>query len=117
MLGDLILRHRVACRRSVNPIDWTTVIALLRQLGLDGSNRRIAHWRVAVYALIIIVRFYVRVIAGIVVVGVIVIGVVRIIVPREKSGIESEPEAVVKNEEPIVIKVCTPPVPVAMPTC
>src|ERR1700741_3368249 len=117
MLGDLILRHCVACRRSVNPVDWTAVIALSRQLGLDGSNRRIVHWRGAVYTLIIIVRFYVCVIAGIVIVGVIVVGVVRIIVPRKKPGIESEPEAVVENEEAIVIKVCTPPVPVLVPTC
>src|SRR5436190_4732628 len=68
LLGYLVFRNRVAGRRSVNAIDWTVVVSELRELFLNSANRRILHRRVAVNALIIIVRFYVSVVARVIVV-------------------------------------------------
>ena len=105
MRGDLILRYRIAHERAVNPVDWAAIIAQLRKLLLNRGDRRINHRRITVYVLIIIVRLNVGVIAGIVVVRVVIVGVVRVVIPREKSRIEPEPEAIVKDKEAIVEEV------------
>jgi hypothetical protein len=67
---------------------------------LDGTDRRHRIW------------------IGGRIVSVIILVVVRIvIVVRIKPGIQSEPETVVKNKEPIVEEVAMVPVPVAVPIC
>src|SRR6266487_4537604 len=115
MHGDLILCHRIAHERAVNPVDWAVVIAELRELLLNGGDRWVNHRRITVYVLIIIVRLNVGVIAGIVVVRVIVVGVVRVVVPREEPVIQSTPEAVDKNKEAIAEEVRMTPIPIAVP--
>src|SRR5439155_26751432 len=57
----------------------------------------------------------VRLNVSVVIVRIVVAGVIRQVVPWEESGIQSEPEAVVKNKEPIVEEMRMPPVPVAVP--
>src|SRR5438874_10150651 len=57
----------------------------------------------------------VRLNVSVVIVRIVVAGVIRQVIPREESGIQSEPEAVVKNKEPIVEEMGMPPVPVAVP--
>jgi hypothetical protein len=52
------------------------------------------------------------------IVPVVILVVVRIVIAvRIKPVIQSEPETVVKNKEPIAEEVATPPVPVAVPIC
>src|SRR5207253_6507172 len=57
----------------------------------------------------------VRLNVSVVIVRIVIAGVIRQVIPREESIIQSEPEAVVKNKEPIVKEMCMPPVPVAVP--
>src|SRR4029453_16138397 len=57
----------------------------------------------------------VRLNVSVVIVWIVIAGVIRQVIPREEPIIESEPEAVVKNKEPIVKEVGMPPVPVAVP--
>ena len=111
----MILRYGIARRRPEYSIDRAVVITQLGKLCLDGANRRIAHRLVAIYVLVIVVWFYVRVVAGIVIVRVIVVGVVGVVIPREKPGIQATPEPVDKDKEAMVIKVGVPPVPVPVP--
>ncbi len=115
MRGDLILCHRIAHERAVNPVDWAAIIAQLRKLLLNGGHGRIDHRCVAVYVLVIIVRLYVGVIPGIVVVRVIVVGVVRVVVPGEKPVIQATPGTIDKDKEAIVEKMGVTPVPVVVP--
>ena len=115
MHGNLILCHRIAHERAVNPVDWAAIIAHLRELLLNVGDRWVNCRRITVYILIIIVRLNVGVIAGIVVVRVIVLGVVRVVVPREKPVIQSTPGAIDKNKETIVEEMGMTPVPIAVP--
>src|ERR1700730_13705155 len=115
MHGDLILCHRIAHERAVNPVYWAVVIAQLRKLFLNGGDRWVNHRSVTVYVLIIIVRLYVGVIARIVVVRVIVVGVVRVVVPGEKPVIQAAPEAIDKDKEAIVEEMGMMAVPIAVP--
>jgi ABC-type sulfate transport system permease subunit len=86
------------------------------KLGLYGSDCLIAHRRIAVYlAAIVVVRFYVRIVAWVVIIRIIVVRIVRIIVPGKESGIQPTPEAIDKDEKAMMIKVCMPPVPVVVP--
>ena len=111
----MILRYGIARRRPEYSVDRAVVITQLGKLCLDGANRRIAHRLVAIYVLVIVVWFYVCIVAGIVIVRVIVVGVVRVVIPREKTIIQATPEAVDKDKEAMVIKVGMPPVPVPVP--
>src|SRR5205807_10177885 len=115
MGGDLIFCYRIAHKRAVNPVDWAAIIAQLRKLLLNDGDRWVDHRRITVYILIIIVRFNVGVIAGIVVVRVIVVGVVRVVVPGEKPDIQATPGAIDKDKEAIVEKMGMTPVPVVVP--
>ena len=84
----------------------------MRKLILNGGDRRINHWRVAVYlAGIVVVRFHVRIVAWVVIIRIIVVRIVRIVVPGEEPIIQPTPEAIDKDEEAMMIKVCMPPVP------
>src|SRR4029453_2436996 len=99
MRRDLILCHRIAYERAVNPVDWPAIIAQLRKPLLNRGDRRIDHRRVAVYVLVIIVRLYVGVIAGIVVVRVVVVGVVWVVVPREKPSSSPHQKPSIKTKK------------------
>jgi len=83
----------------------------LSELRLDGLDRRISRWDTIINGLRIIVRLTIRV----VIVWVVVVSVIRQVIPWKESVIEPEPEAVVKNEEPIVEEVGMPPVPAVVP--
>jgi len=111
VFGDLILRHGIACQRAENAVDRATVITQLRELRLDGGNRRISHRRTIINGRAAIVRLTVR----IVIVWVVVVGVIRKVIPRVESGIQSKPETVVKDKEAIVIEMCMPSIPIAVP--
>ena len=88
----------------------------MRKLILNGGDRRVNHWRVAVYlAGIVVVRFHVRIVAWVVIIRIIVVRIVRIVVPGEEPIIQPTPEAIDKDEEAMMIKVCMPPVPVVVP--
>jgi len=115
MFGDLVLSHCISCGGSENAVHWTAVIAELCQLCLDVGNRWITHWFIAVYAVAVVVGFYIGVVTGIIIVRVIVIGVVGIVVPWEESGIQAAPETIDEDKEAIMIKVGVPPIPVTMP--
>src|SRR6266481_6574577 len=115
MRGDLILCHRIAHERAVNPVDLAAIIALLRKLLLNGGDRWVNHRRITVYVLILVVRLNVGVVAGIVVVRVIVVGVVRVVDPGEKPVIQATPGATDKDKEAIVEKMGMTPVPVVVP--
>src|SRR3954462_3939242 len=130
MLVHLIFRPRLACRRTENSVDWTAVITELGELCLDSLDRGISHRRtiigrsviVRLSAGVVTVRIgtsgdgvIVRLNVSVVIVRIVVAGVIRQVVPREESGIQSAPEAVVKNKEPIVEEMRMPPVPVAVP--
>src|SRR4030095_7524311 len=117
MRGDLILCHRIAHERAVNPVDWAVIIAQLHELLLNGGDRWVNHRRIAVDVLVIIVRLNIGVIAGIVVVRIVIVGVVWVVVPREEPIIQSTPEAIDKDEEAIVEEVGMMPIPIAMPIC
>ena len=108
----MIFRHRVTRRRSENAIDWTVVIAQLSKPLLGSFDRGIRRRR-SVSGRIVIVRLNV---SG-VIIRIVVTGIIRQVIPRIESGIQSEPEAVVKNKEPVAEEVCMPPVPVAVPIC
>ena len=137
VLVDLILCDRIARSRTENSIDWTVVITELGELRLDGLDRGISHRRaiigrgvivrgrgviVRLNASVVTVRIIingrdviVRLNVSVVIVRIVVAGVIRQVIPRVESGIQSEPEAVVKNKEPIVEEMGMPPVPVAVP--
>ncbi len=51
----------------------------------------------------------------IVIVWIVVVGVIRKVVPREKSGIQSAPEAVDKDKEVTVVKMCMASIPIPVP--
>ena len=92
----LVTRDGHARLRAVNTVDHTAIVTLLGEVRLDGTDRRHRIW------------------IGGLIVSVIILIVVRIvIIPR----IKPEPEAVVKNKEPIAEEMDMPPVPVAMPIC
>src|SRR4029077_4785452 len=113
-------------------IDWTLVITELGELCLDSLDRGISHRRaiicrgviVRLNAAVVIVRIgvsgrgvIVRLNVSVVIVRIVVVGVIGQVIPREESSIQSEPEAVVKNKEPIVEEMGMPAVPVAVPIC
>src|SRR6266567_428988 len=110
LVVDLILCDRIARRWTENPIDWTVVITQLSKPLLGSFHRGISHRR-TISGRGVIVRLNVSV----VIVRIVVAGVIRQVIPREESGIQSAPEAVVKNKEPIVEEMRMPPVPVAVP--
>lgn len=96
----LITRQSRARLRAVNTVDGTAIVTLLCQFRLDGTDGRHRIWiggRIVSVIVLVVVR--------VIVVGVIVV------------RIQSEPEAVVKNKEPIVEEVGTVPVPAAVPIC
>src|SRR6266576_6209325 len=96
----LITRDGPARQRAVNTVDHTAIVTLPGQVRLDGPDHRHRIW--------IVGR----------IVSVIILVVVRIvIVVRIKPGIQSKPETVVKNKEPIVEEVTMVPIPVAVPIC
>src|SRR6266446_2423788 len=110
MVVDLILGHRIARRWTENPVDWTVVITQLSKPLLGTLDGGISHRR-TISGRGVIVRLNV----GVVTVRISIAGVIRQVIPREESGIQSAPEAVVKNKEPIVEEMRMPPVPVAVP--
>jgi hypothetical protein len=92
----LVTRDGHARLRAVNTVDHTAIVTLLGEVRLDGTDRRHRIW------------------IGGLIVSVIILIVVRIvIIPR----IKPEPEAVVKNKEPIAEEMGMPPIPVAVPIC
>src|SRR5947207_2135604 len=96
----LITRDGHARLRAVNTVDHTAIVTSSGQVRLDGPDHRHRIW--------IVGR----------IVSVIILVVVRIvIVVRIKPGIQSKPETVVKNKEPIVEEVTMVPIPVAVPIC
>src|SRR6266496_482526 len=130
LVVDLILCHRIARRWTENPIDWTVVITQLSKPLLDSFDRGISRRRtiigcsviVRLNASVVAVRIstsgrgvIVRLNVSVVIVRIVVAGVIRQVIPREESGIQSTPEAVVKNKEPMVEEMRVPPVPVAVP--
>ena len=94
----LITRDGHARLRAVNTVDHTAIVTFSGQVRLDGAYHRDRIWIGGRIVSVIIL----------VVVGIVII--VRII-----PGIQSEPETVVKNKEPIVREVTMMPVPVAVP--
>src|SRR5438477_5122635 len=133
-----MLCYRIGRRRTEDRVDWTVVITELGELCLDSLDRGgISHRRtiigrgvivrgviVRLNAGVVIVRIgisgrrvVVRLNVSVVIVRIVVAGVIWQVIPREESGIQSAPEAVVKNKEPIVEEMCMPPVPVAVPIC
>src|SRR6266567_2510956 len=113
LVVDLILCHRIARRRTENSIDWTVVITELGELCLDSLDRGISRRRtirgrgviVRLSASVVIVRIgisgrgvIVRLNVSVVIVRIVVAGVIRQVIPREKSIIQSAPEAIVKNK-------------------
>src|SRR4029077_10388976 len=125
-----ILCQRVARRRTENSIDWTVVITQLSKPLLGSFDRGIRHRRtiggrsviLRLNASVVTVRIgtrgrcvIVRLNVSVVIVRIVVASVIWQGIPREKSGIQSAPEAVVKNKEPIVEEMCMAPVPVAVP--
>src|SRR6266700_1320388 len=130
LVVDLIVCHRIARCWTENPIDWTVVITQLSKPLLGSFDRGISHRRtiigrsviVRLNAGVVTVRIgtsrrgvIVRLNVSVVIVRIVIAGVIRQVIPREESGIQSAPEAVVKNKEPIVKEMCMPPVPVAVP--
>jgi hypothetical protein len=96
----LITRDGHARLRAVNTVDHTAIVTLPGQVRLDGTDHRHRIW--------IVGR----------IVSVIILVVVRIvIVVWVKPGIQSKPETVGKDKEPIVEEVAMVPVPVAVPIC
>src|SRR5437879_12890236 len=134
LLVDLILCHRIARRRTEDSVDWTVVITQLSKPLLGSFDGGISH-RCTIIGCCssVIVRLntgvvtvrigtsrrgvIVRLNVSVVIVRIVVAGVIRQVIPREESSIQSAPEAVVKNKEPIVEEVGMPPVPVAVPIC
>ena len=91
----LITRDGYARLRAVNTVDHTAIVTFPGQIRLDGSDHRHRIW-----------------IGGRIVSGIILVVVrVVIVVP----GIQSKPETVVKDKEPIVEEVTMVPVPVVVP--
>src|SRR5205807_5966790 len=130
LLVDLIVCHHIARRRTEDSIDWTVVITQLSKPLLDSFDRGISRRRtiigcsviVRLNASVVAVRIstsgrgvIVRLNVSVVIVRIVVAGVIRQVIPRKESGIQSAPEAIVKNKEPIVEEVCMSPVPVAVP--
>src|SRR4029077_10952596 len=96
----LINRGGPPAPRALNPGDPTAIVTFPGQVRLDGTDHRHRIW------------------IGGLIVSVIILVVVRIvIVVRIIPGIESQPETVVKNKEPIAEEMAMPPVPVAVPIC
>src|SRR5437867_7710649 len=95
----LITRDGDARLRAVNTVDHTAIVAFPGKVRLDGTDRRHRIW------------------IGGRIVSIIILGVVRIVIVRIIPVIQSEPQTVVKNKEPIVEEVATPPVPIAVPIC
>ena len=132
LVVDLILCDRIARRRAENSVDWTVVITQLSKPLLGSFDGGISH-RCTIIGRSVIVRLntgvvtvrigtsrrgvIVRLNVSVVIVRIVVAGVIRQVIPREESSIQSAPEAVVKNKEPIVEEVGMPPVPVAVPIC
>src|SRR6266576_7265328 len=90
----LITRDGHARLRAVNTVDHTAIVTLSGQVRLDGTDHRHRIW----------------------IVSVIILVVVRIvIVVRIIPGIQSKPETVVKDKEPIVEEMAMVPVPITVP--
>lgn len=96
----LITRDGHARLRAVNTVDHTAIVTLPGQVRLDGPDHRHRIWIVG------------RIVSVIILVVIRVVVIVRI-----KPGIQSKPETVVKNKEPIVQEVTMVPIPVAVPIC
>src|SRR6266542_4345852 len=101
LVVDLILCHRIARRWTENPIDWTVVITQLSKPLLRSFDRGISHRRTIIGRGVIV-----RLNVSVVIVRIVVAGVIRQVIPREESAIQSEPEAAIKNKEPIVEEMC-----------
>src|SRR6478609_4299834 len=89
-----------ASLRAVNTVDHTAIVTLPGQVRLNGTDHRPRIWiggRIGSVIILVVVRIVV---------------IVRII-----PGIQSKPETVVKDKEPIVEEVAMVPVPVAVPIC
>src|SRR2546429_9037021 len=91
----LIMRDGHARLRSVDTVDHTAIVALLRQIRLDGTDHRHRIW----------------------IVSVIILVVVRIVIVVRIIPVQSKPETVVKDKEPIAEEMAMPPVPVVVPIC
>src|SRR6476660_2960761 len=96
----LITGNGHARLRAVNTVDHTAIVTLSGQVRLDGTDHRHRIWiggRIGSVVIPVVVRIVI---------------VVRII-----PGIQSKPETVVKDKEPMVEEVAMVPVPVAVPVC
>src|SRR6266513_6210813 len=91
----LITRDGHARLRAVNPVDHTAIVTFPGQVRLDGTDHRHRIW----------------------IVSVIILVVVRIVIVVRIIPVQSKPETVVKDKEPIAEEMAMPPVPVVVPIC